>query len=84
MPSCVSRSILRALSQIAFLRQTDDGPARYILDNGLLTLQSSGSTSVRTQQVIDFYSKLPKGPIPASEQAGGLRGKYFEGKNASA
>ncbi|GFZ43263.1 hypothetical protein JCM24511_00982 [Saitozyma sp. JCM 24511] len=44
---------------------------------------SSGSTSTRTQAVIDFYSKLPKGPKPASERPGGLRGRYFEGKNAS-
>ncbi|WVR05660.1 hypothetical protein IAU60_002682 [Kwoniella sp. DSM 27419] len=44
---------------------------------------SSGTTSVRTAQVIDFYSKLPKGAKPASERAGGLRGRYFEGKNAS-
>ncbi|RSH85835.1 ATP synthase f chain, mitochondrial precursor [Apiotrichum porosum] len=44
---------------------------------------SSGSTSARTQSVVDFYSKLPKGPIPASEQVGGVRGKFFEGKNAS-
>ena len=45
--------------------------------------QSSGSTSARTAAVIDFYSKLPKGPKPESERAGGLRGRYFEGKNAS-
>ncbi|TXT04645.1 uncharacterized protein COLE_07464 [Cutaneotrichosporon oleaginosum] len=44
---------------------------------------SSGTTSARTQAVIDFYSKLPKGPLPASERAGGLRGKFFEGANAS-
>lgn len=45
--------------------------------------QSSGTTSARTQAVIDFYSKLPKGPIPASERPGGIRGRYFEGANAS-
>ena len=45
--------------------------------------QSSGGTSARTQSVIEFYSKLPKGPKPASERPGGLRGRYFEGKNAS-
>ncbi|GMK60052.1 hypothetical protein CspeluHIS016_0902690 [Cutaneotrichosporon spelunceum] len=44
---------------------------------------SSGTTSARTQAVIDFYSKLPKGPLPASERATGIRGKYFEGANAS-
>ncbi|KAL1410888.1 ATP synthase f chain, mitochondrial precursor [Vanrija albida] len=42
---------------------------------------SSGTTSARTQAVIDFYSKLPKGP--ATEVSGGIRGRYFEGKNAS-
>lgn len=47
----------------------------------VLTSQSSGTTSARTQAVIDFYSKLPKGP--ATEVSGGLRGRYFEGKNAS-
>ncbi|TXT15831.1 hypothetical protein VHUM_00334 [Vanrija humicola] len=41
---------------------------------------SSGTTSARTQAVIDFYSKLPKG---AAQPSGGLRGRYFEGKNAS-
>ncbi|ODO11961.1 hypothetical protein I350_00745 [Cryptococcus amylolentus CBS 6273] len=44
---------------------------------------SSGTTSARTAQVIDFYSKLPKGAKPAAERAGGIRGRYFEGKNAS-
>ncbi|WVQ85479.1 hypothetical protein IAT38_007644 [Cryptococcus sp. DSM 104549] len=44
---------------------------------------SSGSTSARTAQVIDFYSRLPKGPKPASERVGGIKGRYFEGKNAS-
>ena len=45
--------------------------------------QSSGSTSVRTEKVIQFYSALPKGPKPDSERPGGIRGRYFEGKNAS-
>ncbi|KAI5452665.1 ATP synthase f chain, mitochondrial precursor [Naganishia albida] len=44
---------------------------------------SSGGTSARTQSVINFYSKLPKGPEPAAQKATGLRGKYFEGPNAS-
>ncbi|KAK1927869.1 F1F0-ATPsyn F [Papiliotrema laurentii] len=44
---------------------------------------SSGSTSARTAQVVDFYSRLPKGPIPAAQRAKGLRGRYFEGNNAS-
>lgn len=45
-----------------------------------LTLQSSGGTSARTQQVVEFYSKLPKGPGKAPT---GIRGRYFEGPNAS-
>lgn len=45
-----------------------------------LTLQSSGGTSARTQEVVNFYSKLPKGPGKA---ATGIRGKFFEGPNAS-
>jgi len=49
----------------------------------LLFDQSSGTTSARTADVIAFYSKLPKGPRPDSERAGGLRGRFFEGKNAS-
>ncbi|ORY20510.1 mitochondrial F1-F0 ATP synthase subunit F of fungi-domain-containing protein [Naematelia encephala] len=44
---------------------------------------SSGSTSQRTANVIEFYSKLPKGSLPDSQRAGGIRGRYFEGKNAS-
>ncbi|GHJ89923.1 hypothetical protein NliqN6_6325 [Naganishia liquefaciens] len=44
---------------------------------------SSGGTSTRTQSVISFYSKLPKGPEPAAQKSTGLRGKYFEGPNAS-
>ncbi|KAE8540117.1 hypothetical protein D1P53_004055 [Cryptococcus gattii VGV] len=44
---------------------------------------SSGTTSARTAQVIDFYSKLPKGPKPASQKVGGIKGRFFEGKNAS-
>jgi hypothetical protein len=30
---------------------------------------------------VDFYSKLPKGPAPA--RFGGLKGRFFSGKNAS-
>jgi hypothetical protein len=56
---------------------------RDAIGNTILTIQSSGTTSARTASVIEFYSKLPKGPLPALERAGGLRGRYFEGKNAS-
>ncbi|CAD6573755.1 MAG: ATP synthase f chain, mitochondrial precursor [Tremellales sp. Tagirdzhanova-0007] len=44
---------------------------------------SSGTTSTRTADVIAFYSKLPKGPRPASEIGRGIKARYFEGKNAS-
>jgi hypothetical protein len=30
---------------------------------------------------VDFYSKLPKGPAPA--RFGGIKGRFFSGKNAS-
>ena len=33
--------------------------------------------------LVNFYSKLPKGPAPQSN-FGGLKAKYFSGKNASA
>lgn len=58
-------------------------PSLKVEDHLLIPSQSSGSTSARTAAVIDFYSKLPKGPKPDSERPGGLRGRYFEGKNAS-
>lgn len=32
--------------------------------------------------VVDFYSKLPKGPATASASSG-IKGRYFNGKNAS-
>ncbi|KAI6123955.1 mitochondrial F1-F0 ATP synthase subunit F of fungi-domain-containing protein [Pisolithus croceorrhizus] len=32
--------------------------------------------------LVNFYSRLPKGPAP--NLAGGLKAKYFNGKNASA
>ncbi|GAB1527700.1 ATP synthase f chain, mitochondrial precursor [Rhizoctonia solani] len=31
--------------------------------------------------VVDFYSKLPKGPAPPS--GSGIKARYFDGKNAS-
>ncbi|KAG7571024.1 hypothetical protein FFLO_00988 [Filobasidium floriforme] len=42
---------------------------------------SSGASSARTENVVAFYKSLPKGP--SEHKAGGLRGRYFEGKNAS-
>ncbi|KAI0073002.1 hypothetical protein K474DRAFT_1604090 [Panus rudis PR-1116 ss-1] len=32
--------------------------------------------------LVNFYSKLPKGPAPASA-AGGIKARYFSGNNAS-
>lgn len=32
--------------------------------------------------LVNFYSKLPKGPRPASA-SGGIKGRFFNGKNAS-
>ena len=56
-----------------------------------LTLHSSFSfSSVQTggsggslTPLVDFYSKLPKGPAPQTS-FGGLKARYFTGKNASA
>ncbi|TFY76606.1 hypothetical protein EWM64_g7405 [Hericium alpestre] len=33
--------------------------------------------------LVNFYSKLPKGPAPRPT-SGGLKGRFFDGKNASA
>jgi F-type H+-transporting ATPase subunit f len=32
--------------------------------------------------LVEFYSKLPKGP--STTKVSGIKGKYFDGKNASA
>ncbi|KAH7927648.1 ATP17, subunit F of the F0 sector of mitochondrial F1F0 ATP synthase [Leucogyrophana mollusca] len=32
--------------------------------------------------LVNFYSKLPKGPAPST--VGGIKARYFNGKNASA
>ncbi|WOO80992.1 ATP synthase subunit f, mitochondrial [Vanrija pseudolonga] len=56
-------------------------PPKIATPGAVVRVGSSGTTSARTQAVIDFYSKLPKGP--ATEVSGGIRGRYFEGKNAS-
>jgi len=45
-------------------------------------VQTGGSGGSLTP-LVDFYSKLPKGPAPQSG-FGGLKAKYFTGKNASA
>ena len=46
------------------------------------SVQTGGSGGSLTP-LVNFYSKLPKGPAPQSN-FGGLKGKYFSGKNASA
>ncbi|KAG9031689.1 ATP synthase f chain, mitochondrial precursor [Tulasnella sp. JGI-2019a] len=43
---------------------------------------STGGSSASTASVVDFYSKLPKGPLPTSASSG-IRAKYFDGNNAS-
>ena len=45
-------------------------------------MQSSGSGG-GLAPLVNFYSKLPKGPAPSSA-AGGIKGRFFNGKNASA
>ena len=45
-------------------------------------MQSSGSGG-GLGPLVNFYSKLPKGPAPSSA-AGGIKARYFDGKNASA
>ena len=45
-------------------------------------MQSSGSGS-GLGPLVSFYSKLPKGPAP-STAGGGIKARYFNGKNASA
>ena len=44
-------------------------------------IQSGGSNAGLTP-LVEFYSKLPKGPAPASASSG-LRARYFEGARAS-
>ena len=44
-------------------------------------VQSSG-TGAGLGPLVNFYSKLPKGPAPTS--AGGIKARFFNGKNASA
>ncbi|KAG2359691.1 mitochondrial F1-F0 ATP synthase subunit F of fungi-domain-containing protein [Suillus spraguei] len=46
------------------------------------SLLTSGSASSLTP-LVNFYSKLPKGPASAVS-GGGIKARYFSGKNASA
>ncbi|KAJ8587063.1 hypothetical protein M405DRAFT_742545 [Rhizopogon salebrosus TDB-379] len=46
------------------------------------SLLTSGS-GASLNPLVNFYSKLPKGPAP-SVTGGGIKGRFFNGKNASA
>ncbi|GJE92586.1 ATP synthase subunit f [Phanerochaete sordida] len=39
-------------------------------------------TGASLAPLVNFYSKLPKGPAPSSA-SGGIKGRFFNGKNAS-
>jgi len=41
----------------------------------------SGGSASSMAAVVDFYSKLPKGPAPTAST--GIKARYFDGKNAS-
>ncbi|KLO04757.1 hypothetical protein SCHPADRAFT_917890 [Schizopora paradoxa] len=43
----------------------------------------SGGSGASLTPLVEFYSKLPKGSAPTSA-SGGIKGRYFEGKNATA
>jgi hypothetical protein len=47
-----------------------------------LCLQSSGQ-GAGLAPLVEFYSKLPKGPAP-TRAGGGIKARFFNGKNASA
>ncbi|KZP08815.1 hypothetical protein FIBSPDRAFT_1052162, partial [Athelia psychrophila] len=42
----------------------------------------SGGSGASLDPLVAFYSKLPKGPAPASG-FGGVKARFFNGKNAS-
>ncbi|EJU02982.1 F1F0-ATPsyn F [Dacryopinax primogenitus] len=43
---------------------------------------TGGSVGAQMSGVVDFYSKLPKGPAPPMST--GIKARYWDGKNASA
>lgn len=45
------------------------------------SVKGPGGSSARMDAVVDFYKSLPKGDAP--QRRGGLKGRYFDGKNAS-
>ena len=48
----------------------------------LCTSAQSGGSGEGLAPLVEFYSKLPKGPAPARASSG-IKARYFEGANAS-
>ncbi|TKY86387.1 hypothetical protein EX895_004536 [Sporisorium graminicola] len=44
--------------------------------------QGPGGSSARMESVVGFYKSLPKGDAP-QKRGGGIKARYFDGKNAS-
>ncbi|PWN37381.1 uncharacterized protein FA14DRAFT_159456 [Meira miltonrushii] len=42
----------------------------------------AGGDSTRMESVVEFYKSLPKGEANA-KRGGGIKGRFFDGKNAS-
>ncbi|KAJ7669642.1 mitochondrial F1-F0 ATP synthase subunit F of fungi-domain-containing protein [Mycena rosella] len=61
-----------------FRRQLNGLVPPKIATPGLVSGNSGGGLG----PLVEFYSKLPKGHAPA--RMGGLKGRFFSGKNASA
>jgi F-type H+-transporting ATPase subunit f len=54
-------------------------------DSGFFLIFSprqSGGSGEGLSPLVNFYSKLPKGPAPSSP-FGGIKARFFNGKNAS-
>jgi F-type H+-transporting ATPase subunit f len=46
------------------------------------SVQGPGGSSARMDGVVSFYKALPKGDAP-QRRGGGIKARYFDGKNAS-
>lgn len=46
------------------------------------SVQGPGGSSARMESVVGFYKALPKGDAP-KKRGGGIKARYFDGKNAS-
>ncbi|PWN48704.1 hypothetical protein IE53DRAFT_389082 [Violaceomyces palustris] len=46
------------------------------------SVSGPGGSSERMEAVVNFYKSLPKGPAPV-RRGGGIKARYFDGKNAS-